>query len=588
MKKLILIPIVVFVMMVLPSYSQEKKIIREADLATSRMEYEEAIAYYDQALAIDSNSYRANAGKGMLLARYLDRYKKAIPYLEKALKESPNDTLPGLFNILGRSYLYINNYQRALYYFSRVNPQSEDYDAMLRLRIANCNYALEHPTVAPESEAWIKNIGLPINTNMPDYGAVAIGNDLVFTSERKDSKSEKRNGVSFKYFETMYKTTLTDGIYSEPVRYSFPDNMDESKFVKHNEAVISVSNDGKTLYVFRDGKIYETDMNDATQEVNKLDKNVNIAHYQNHASISGDGNQLYFVSRDNKGYGGTDIYVTTKDKDGKWSTPVILDMTVNSVYDEDAPFISSDGTLYFSSTGMPGYGGFDVYKTHKENGVWTTPENLGQPINGAGDDLYFTLGNNSTEGYYSSARTIGYGDMDIYKVHYAPKRPEVAKIVSPVAVTNAPPAKEKELKPIAVAEKAKKVIWDPSAVYFDFDKSVLHEKDLETLDYNIKELKKNSEYTFTISGYADSRGTDEYNKNLSSRRAEYVKGYLVQHGISKNRITATFSFGESKPSNNCPDGVVCSEDEYQVNRRVDLKIIDRENKVKPFLGVTNK
>ena len=86
MKKIILIPLVAFILFMHPSFSQEKKLLREADLATERMEYEQAIALYDEALVIDSNSYRANAGKGMLLARYMDRYKRAIPYLEKFLK----------------------------------------------------------------------------------------------------------------------------------------------------------------------------------------------------------------------------------------------------------------------------------------------------------------------------------------------------------------------------------------------------------------------------------------------------------------------------------------------------------------------
>ena len=587
MKKIILIPVVVFTMLMLPSYSQEKKLIREADLSTDRMEYEQAMAYYDEVLAMDSNSYRANAGKGMLLARYLDRYRRAIPYLEKALKESPKDTMTGLYNILGRCYLYTNDYPKALYFFNKVKADNPDFDAMLNLRIANCNYAMAHPAVAPENEQRIKNIGLPINSNMPDYGAVQIGNDLIFTSERKDSEKEKRNGVSFKYFETMYKSTLVDGKYTEPVRYSFPDNMDKDRYIKHNEAVISASSDGKTLYVFRDGRIYETDMNDTTQEVNKLDKNVNIAHYQNHANITADGKELYFVSQAKKGYGGTDIYVTRKDNDGKWGTPEILDRTVNTSYDEDAPFMNSDGTLYFSSNGLPGYGGYDVYKTHKENGMWTTPENLGQPINGSGDDMYFSLGANGTDGFYSSARVGGIGDMDIYKVHYSPVKPmEAIKTAEPVAI--AAPVVKEEMMPIIAIQQPNKPIWNPSTVYFDFDKYVLREDGLAILDYNVSQLKLNADYTFTIGAYADSRGSTTYNKNLTAKRADFIKQYIIRKGVDKNRITAVYSYGESMPVNKCVDGVECTDEEYQQNRRVVLNIIDRELKIKHYLGVAEK
>lgn len=587
MKTFGLIPLALFIIAVHPFNAQEKQLIREADLATSRMEYEEAIILYDAVLVSDSNSYRANAGKGMLLSRYLDRYKRAIPYLERALNQSPSDTLIDLFNILGRCYLYVENYPRSLYYFSRVKAKDPNFDPLLNVRIANCNYAIEHTTITPESEAWVKNIGLPINSNMPDYGAVPLGNDLIFTSERKDSKYEKRNGVSYKYFETMYKTTFADGKYSEPVRFSFPDNMDESKYIKHNEAIISASADGNRLYIFRDGRIYETDMNDPTQEVSKLDKNVNIAHYQNHASITADGNELYFVSNEKKGYGGTDIYVTKKDKDNNWSTPEILDMTVNSVYDEDAPYMSGDGTLYYSSNGLPGYGGFDVYKTHKVNGAWTTPENLGRPINGSGDDLYFLLGENSTEGYYSSARPSGHGDVDIYKVHYAPIRLKETIIpLTPIAILN--PIKTTEPKPILRVVEQKKPDWIPSTVYFDFDKSTLKEEGLAILDRNVTELIADKNLNFSISGYTDSRGSDAYNLNLSSMRVNYVRNYLIVKGISKNRIIGTYSLGETKPVNNCIDGVECNEDEYQMNRRVDFKIINIQIINKQYLGLSEK
>jgi outer membrane protein OmpA-like peptidoglycan-associated protein len=580
MKIFRLIPLLVVLLLANRAKAQENKLLHEADLATSTMDYEEAIATYDKVLALDSNSYRANAGKGMLLSLYLDRYKRAIPYLERALNETPKDTLIGLFDMLGKCNLYVNNYSRSIYYFNRVKANDPKYDPKINIQIANCNYAMSHPSVAKESEAWIKNIGLPINSNMPDYGAVPIGNDLIFTSERKDSKDEKRNGVSFKYFETMYKSTLIEGKYSEPVRFSFPDNMNEARYIKHNEAVISMSADGKLLYIFRDGRIYETDLSDTSQIVNKLDRNVNIAHYQNHASITPDGRELYFVSNDKKGYGGTDIYVTRKDTENNWSTPEILDMTVNTVYDEDAPFMNADGILYFSSNGLQGYGGFDVYKTHKENGVWTVPENLGRPINGSGDDLYFSLQANSTEGFYSSARLGGIGDMDIYQVHYAPVKP--TEFLESLAI--AAPIEKIEIKPIV--QQPKKTIWNPSSIYFDFDKYSLREDALKSLDYNISELKKNAEYTFTISGYADSRGTQSYNKTLTDQRANTVKTYMIKNGIEKNRITATYSFGKTMLSNNCTDGVECTDEEQQKNRRVDFKIIDREKISKPYLGFT--
>ena len=615
MKTIILLSVVVFSMLILPSYSQEKKLIHKAEVATGKLEFEEALDDYDMVLKDDGKSYKANMGKGMVLANNLDRFEEAIPYLQKAEKDMPKEKAElNVYNTLGKCYQFTCNFPMALKYFNKVHSYGKEgnpeYDIFLERRIASCKYAMEHTDVAPESEQSIRNIGKPVNSSFPEYAPVVIGDDLFFTSERKVDPKEKRNGWNGKYFEHIYKSSIVNGTYSEPELYTFPDRQDKEKYMlKHNESVISTSADGSKLYIFRDGKIFETDASDDFKEVSKLDRKVNRAKYQNHASLSVEGNQLFFSGVSNDG-GGTDIFVTKKDGDGKWSDPEALDVTVNTFFDEDSPYYSSDGTLYFSSNGLAGYGGFDVYKTHLENGHWTTPENLGQPINSPGDDIYLTFENNSTEGYYASERLGGFGEMDIYQVHYSPavknENAVTAPVLAPVVVQEPPFVEPKVEAPPLVQpvtpeipyEPAiqkpeelipQKIAWNPPASYFDFDKYNLPDDAKAVLDSNIVELKKNPKLTIVVNGYCDSRGSEMYNKVLSDKRANAVKNYLISHGIAARRIVGVVGYGKTHLVNGCTEDVVCTEEEHQLNRRVELKPKERGTEIKrPYLGVNDK
>lgn len=682
-------PFFVSCVLFIMSCSHEKNLIRKASNAVERSDFDKAIGYYDQVLQRDSSSYYANAGKGIVLSEYVGKHGEAIPYLEKALKKSPQEVVPKLELDLGKSYHFIGNYVRALYYYGKASefnkPDAIDYDQFLNKRIADCKYAIDHPQVAPAEQASIKNIGLPVNSSMPEYGPMYTHGELIFTSKRQDTPNEKKNGLDGRYFENIYTSTLNgDGTFSTPRIYKVKEPA--VRLRKYAESAVSVSHDGNTLIIFNKGKLYQVSVNDSVDRPVPLNGNINFETVQNHACFSADGNTLIFSSISAHG-GRSDLYKSVKDADGKWSDPELLDYAINSEFDEEAPYLNESGTLFFASNGLPGYGGFDVYKTRFVNGKWTTPENLGQPINSPGDDIYFVLNNHSSNGYYASVRPGGMGDMDIYKVHYVLNDvPECESSSSPL-VLNATPGAGNPMAynisldvpqsyrqgirgdyawslngeplsqtadnfsytfagpgtytlsarivmycdtcPSLVAYCADKSIviesqmplassegekaqdqdagknngsnnknnnnaspapsingsnqpltdsqlaalgWSASPAYFDFNSSELRADAKSVLDQDINVLKNNPNMRVSIDGFADSRGTEAYNKNLSVNRANAVKQYLLSKGIAGKRIKSVTGYGETELVNNCSDGVECSDEEHQLNRRVKFDV----------------
>jgi outer membrane protein OmpA-like peptidoglycan-associated protein len=412
--------LVVFAALMFCYCSQDRKLLRKASNAVDRLEYDKAVSYYDQMISRDSGSFYGNAGKGIVLSEYLARHEQAIPYLERSLRNSPKKSKPVIHGDLGRSYHYIGNYKRALEHYAVIEKTNDeaysDYDEFLRKRIADCRFALAHPDVATSENQYVKNAGSAVNTIDPEFAPVYVNGTLYFTSKRQEDPKEKRNGVDGKFYESVYVAPVMGDSAVGAAKHQ---KMPFSVMKNYGEGVASASADGKTMFLYKGGKIFQVQPSNMQQEPVSVDK-INGAGMLNYAALSPDNKTLFFSRESDRknGAGGSDIYMAMRNDDGSWSEPKILPYPVNTQYDEDAPFMNESGLLFFSSNGHPGYGGYDIYKTKLVNGEWMTPENLGQPINSPGDDINFALKAKSPNGYFASARAGGYGDLDIYHVHY--------------------------------------------------------------------------------------------------------------------------------------------------------------------------
>jgi len=366
----------------------------------------------------------------------LKQFDKAEPYLWRALPYASydynqlySDTIASMF-----TYVYLGEiaqskyrFNEAIFYFNLFKyylkseyaffPRYIDFVYELDRWIETLDNAKRH-IASQNKKITIENIGPFVNTEWPEYAPVVTSDlrTLYFTTRRPDNVGGQKD-VDNKYFEDICYASYNDSLR----RWENVKNLGTPINTKGHEATVSISHDGKTLFLYKDdkgvGNVYQsTVINNEWSKPQKL--SVCSKYWEPHACLSPDGKTLYFVSNRPGGLGATDIYKSVMLPTGEWSPPENLGLPVNTKYSEESPFMLADGkTLYFSSKGHDSMGGYDVFKTTLDStGKFTEPVNLGFPINTTQDDLFFfpTLDTNVI--YYSSAKKGGYGDMDIYRI----------------------------------------------------------------------------------------------------------------------------------------------------------------------------
>ncbi len=377
--------------------------------------------YYKKALAaflFAQNHNESNAALNFKIGHcYLNSPVKveARKYLEKAY-ELEEKIGPDILYNLGQAFQYEHDWNNAIKYYKEY--QGTTFRNKVGVHLKECEYALS----IKDSLASVEIIKLGININSP-YGeyvpvVTADGKKMFFTSRRPETVGGQKDYIIDAWMEDVYFSELgKDGNWS-PAK-----NMGTVINSNNHDASVSISPDGQSLFVYRfeegnGGDIYESDLlGDVWDTLKPLNDNINTKHQEVSVSMSSDHQTLYFVSDKPGGVGGKDIYISTKDETGDWGEAKNLGKVINTKEDEESVFIHPDGkTLYFSSAGHQTIGGFDVFRSDKVDGEWTTPKNLGMPINTADNDICFVVTADGKEGYYSSGKIGGKGEKDIYKI----------------------------------------------------------------------------------------------------------------------------------------------------------------------------
>ncbi len=402
--------------------SFQKKLLRLARDYTDQQFYYEAESTYKLYLQKDTADAEVFYELGMLQFTYLFKKDSCIKYLEQSMRLTAykKDTLAEICNALGQCYQFVEDYDKALIFYELFKKKLKGTEGGKEMKketdrlIAECNFALDNPHDVKGTKAF--NLGKNINTSAPEFDPVASESDslLFFTSVRSIYNDTAGNGNE-ELFENIFLANKTQNEFTNAHRYFV---FGKTENLSANVSVNSISYDEKQFYVCKSDRIYVATGRDSIWDIPAMmSDSVNNGFAQNHAFVSPDGKTLYFSVNNSGGFGGLDIYKSEKQKDGRWGPARNVGEPINTPFDEESPAVSYDGkTFYFSSKGHLGFGGYDLYKCQIDGDKFSKPVNMGRPYNSSADDLFLKFNKTGDEGYLSSGRIKGFGDMDIYKI----------------------------------------------------------------------------------------------------------------------------------------------------------------------------
>ena len=509
-------------------------------------------------------------------------------------------------------------------------------------------------TIEELSREDIELVNLDFNTELSDFGTTEYENGIVFASARGGGRKYRWNEEP--YLDLYFVERTEDDISSEVKSIEGKVN------TKYHESSAVFSPNGKYMFFTRnnyfklrykedDTGINRLQLYRATLSIDGTWDEIHKVHFNSvdysvaHPTLNLTGTKLYFASDMPGTMGQSDIFVVDVNDDGTLGEPENLGSSINTEGQESFPFINTNGDLYYSSTGFPGLGGLDVFKSEgldkviKEGSNRNVPiENVGKPINSEGDDFGYYENLVTKRVYFSSNREGGKGSDDIYtfkipeiklivegtvqdintqellpnstvilydelgneierttvgedaffKFSVDPKKEYLIRVEKDKYTSDekrfTTPNKNQELKLELLIEQDEQQIepcddlakvLDIPIIYFDFDKSnIRYDAEIE-LQKVLAVLTKYPTMRIDIRSHTDCRGTVLYNEKLSERRAQSTRQYLIDKGVTAERLTAK-GYGESRLVNDCgcepSNDSSCSEQEHQLNRRSEFII----------------
>jgi len=406
-----------------------KKEFIKAERAMQIEDYETALKSYLTIFNNDTVNANVNYKIGWIYFIKMHNHKKALRHFESAVKDVSPTYLPNThkekksppesYNLLAECYHKELRFQEAIEMFDQYRPFVLDKFEVLQKLDIEKNYSINAMALVQNPVTIeIHLLSNAVNSEFDDHSPVITADEsmMVFTSRRKGSTGniKTRDG---KFFEDIYMSKMKDNEWQPAEKISVNINTIE------HEASIALSSDGRELFIYRDdigvGNIYSSKYIDEIQDWSrpvKLGSNISTTSNETHASLSPDGQTLYFTSDRDGGKGGFDIYRVRRLPNGEWGWAENCGDIINTPYDDTGPYMHQDGTtLYFSSKGHNSMGGFDLFSSSlKDDSTFTEPKNLGYPINTINDDAFYVLSADGKRAYYSKEEKGGYGGQDVY------------------------------------------------------------------------------------------------------------------------------------------------------------------------------
>ncbi len=608
-------------------------LIKSAELAVQNYDYYNALDLYEKA-------YEQSEDKTLLvpiaeLQYNLRDYYRASKKYRQLLRRDKKNEYKELRFYYARSLKMIGNYDDAIQEFNRFIDETDDpkMKKLAELEVTGAEMAL----VLPENPTGvaIANLGRDVNSPLSEYSPVLEGGGLYFAGferKRKEAMDVEEDGEDARVH--IFKIEKKD-----KKRWGKPVELDEKiNRPGYHSTNVAFSPDGNRMFfnraqvlgnILNSSKIYMSEGGDGNWKAAVEVEGVNGDYIAKHPAVGElfGKEVLFFVSDMPGGHGGDDLYYATYLGGGKYDTPVNLGEKINSEGNEATPYYI-DGTLYFSSDGFPGIGGYDIFYTVWNGSNWSEPKNMGKTFNSPVDDLYFRMSPDGYTGVLTSNRIGGrsaHGKTCCDDI-YAFEIPQLyTNLVAGVFTEKVGKVKAKGLKgatvtlietvdntfgtPISktndkgnrfefglefdkpytlIAEKEgyfpdtitfntvgltesktfekrfylkkKPYVAPPPEfdtiytdkpfvldnILYDFDKDLITQQAEIDLNAILDLMNQYPEMKIELRSHTDFRGEADYNEDLSQRRAESARRWLVRHGISRDRIEAK-GYGESVP-----------------------------------------
>ena len=629
-------------------FAQPEKELEKANEMYKNFSYVDAIKIYEriaqkgfvnqEMLQSLGNAYYYNA-----------EYKKALPWYEQLFQEGKYKVKPEYYYRYAQTLKSVGDYTQADKMMAKFVELTNANDTRAALFEENKDYQ----TVIKNNSGRFQLNNASVNTENSEYGTAFYGDKIVFAGAT-DARKAKR-GVSQwtgESFYDLYEAEHFDQKLGSRKPFSSSIN------TQFNESTPVFTKDGNTMYFTRNNYVNRKLGSDientillkilrATKDKNGNWGNIvevpfnsdqyNVAH----PALSPDEKYLYFASDMPGSFGNSDIFRVEILGDNQYGTPENLGNIINTAGRESFPYISKDNVLYYSSDGIPGLGGLDIFAVKfNADGSTSKPVNIGMPGNSADDDFCFVFNSDSKIGFLTSNRPGGKGKDDIYSFHEdkpllfscqknikgivkdAKTKAIIAnakvilsdKVMKEVstdqsktdgtftfekvncndshyylrgekekyetAEVNVTVGKDEVvyeilLNPREVAIKkgmdlAK--VFEIKEIKFDYNKADIRSDAAVELTKIVEVMREYPKMKIDIRSHTDSRGADSYNLKLSDRRAKATLEWIVKQGIDRKRLKAK-GYGETRLVNGCSNGVPCTEEEHQENRRSEFIVV---------------
>ena len=633
-------------------FAQHERELQKANDMYKNYAYVDAIKIYEKIaekgyvnqdmLESLGNSYYYNA-----------EYKNALRWYEQLFEEGKYDVKTEYYYRYAQALKSVGRYDESDKMMNKFAELTGNTDTRAVLFEENQDYQ----EVIHSNSGRLELHPVSINTEFSEYGTALYGDKIVFTAANSGKTS--KGGVSQWTGESYYDLYTADCDQQALSNKKFFSTTINTPF---NESTAVFTKDGNTMYFTRNNyvnrKIGTNVENTILLKILRATKDSN-GHWGNvvevpfnsdnynvaHPALSPDEKFLYFASDMDGTLGESDIFRVEILGDNQYGTPENLGDIINTSGRESFPFVSKNNILYYSSDGIPGLGGLDIFAVKfYENGTVSKPINIGMPGNSADDDFCFVMDSETKIGFLTSNRPGGKGKDDIYSFYEekplvfdcekmikgvlkdSEKNDVIADgviVLSDKTMKEVARQKTKEdgsfafdkvdckdlyyylraeigdyvttevkvdlnvegdvfyefmIKPREIAidkdvDLAK--VLNIKEIYFDLDKSDIRPDAAVELAKIVEVMRENPKMKIDIRSHTDSRASDEYNLRLSDRRAKSTLEWIVKQGIERKRLTAK-GYGETQLVNGCSNGVPCTEEEHQANRRSEFIIVSMD------------